>query len=175
MKRRIIWSLISIVTFGIGAAAVFLWFDCCKSHSTPPEEISRATQQMPVTITHEDNKSSRSSIPQTLEAVLPSQYQGCLNGMRGGRLKITSDRIIDRGSNEAARYKLRDPKNEPGKVKYILESEGDFPKSFLAHFIVLYPDEWGTIGIETFDTYDDIFNEKLVGMGLFEKVPCSKK
>lgn len=101
--------------------------------------------------------------------------------MRGGRLKITKDKIYDLGSKEQSLYKEGDiNKNdvdtgiESGE-KYLLVASNDFPKkSFLAKTIEFSFNADETVGIITYNSYENYLNDKFAGMGLFGKVPCEK-
>jgi len=104
-------------------------------------------------------------------------YIGCWNGMHGGRLRVTSTVIYDRGSKESSRYKeLSVVKKQPSGLQtgeaYLLETSNDFPKSFLARFISFSFNSDGTVGIGAYDSYDSYLNDDYVGAGLFEKTPC---
>lgn len=105
-------------------------------------------------------------------------YIGCWNGMRGGRLKITLEKIRDIGSGEESVYKEL-PMTSKATRKglqtgemYLLEAAEDFPKSFLARIIKFSFNSDGTVGIDTFESYDDYLEGKLEGMGLFGKTEC---
>ena len=105
------------------------------------------------------------------------KYVGCWNGMRGGRLKITTTVIYDLGSKESSSYKeIPAVKSElTGMMtgeEYLLETRADFPKSFLAKFVRLSYLSDGTVGVATYDSYADYTRDKLVGQGLFGKVLC---
>lgn len=98
--------------------------------------------------------------------------------MRGGRLKISDSVIKDLGSREQSSYKEL-PTNQKVKEEglqtgeeYLLETERDFPKSFLAKFIRLSFNSDNTVGIVSYRTYNDYLQDSLKGMGLFEKNPC---
>lgn len=107
-----------------------------------------------------------------------SDYIGCWNGMGGGRVKIVSSKIYDLGSKEESHYKERSTSKkivnkglQTGK-RYLLESDDDFPDSFLARLIELSYNSDGTVGISSYDSYDDYLKDNFMGQGLFEKVIC---
>jgi hypothetical protein len=105
-------------------------------------------------------------------------YIGCWIGMRAGKLKITSNKIYDVGSKENSLYeKQTTSENEIYKglqtgEKYLLKTENDFPKSFLAKWIKLSFNNDGTVGVTTYDSHNDYLYGNFVGQGLFEKIPC---
>ena len=105
-------------------------------------------------------------------------YVGCWNGMRGGRLRITSNTIVDLGSKEQSSYEEIPTVEkqieglETGE-RYLLHARADFPKSFLARYILLSYNSDETVGVATYDSYEDYLKDHFVGAGLFGKVPCS--
>lgn len=109
-----------------------------------------------------------------------SKYVGCWVGMRGGRLTITPEKIRDLGSGEEAHYKelaiteLQEKKGLQTGEEYLLEADEDFPKSFLAKIIRFSFNTDETVGIYTYDSYDDFLNNHFVGGGLFEKTECKR-
>lgn len=105
-------------------------------------------------------------------------YIGCWAGMGGGSLRITSKKIRDLGSGEESSYKELQTTSQQERTglqtgeEYLLEADKDFPKSFLAEFIRLSFNSDKTVGIVTYDSYEDYLQNKFVGNGLFGKSLC---
>lgn len=113
-------------------------------------------------------------------AEIEPSYIGCWRGMNGGQINITRQTISDLGSKELSGYAERHVLQTPVKgietgERYLLEVERDFPKGFLATFILVSFNKDGTAGFVTFDSYEDYSQNKRVGQGLFEKAECPEK
>lgn len=107
-------------------------------------------------------------------------YLGCWSGMHGGLLKITRDKVYDLGSKESASIKnVSMPRDsilqgmETGEI-YVLETSGEFRKSFLSSIIKLSSNSDGTVGIVSYDSPDHYSKDEFTGIGLFGKVNCAE-
>ena len=95
--------------------------------------------------------------------------------MRGGKLQITKTTVFDLGSGESSKILKELEISEPdGSKESAFELESGFEKSFLSKIIQLKNDNYGTVGITTYDSYNDYLANKISGQGLFEKVDCKK-
>jgi hypothetical protein len=106
-----------------------------------------------------------------------TSYIGCWSGMRGGKLKITANKVYDLGSKENSSYKekpitKRETEGLQTGEEYLLEIANDFPKSFPAKWVRFSFNSDGTVGITTYHSYKDYLKDNFIGMGLFQKTPC---
>lgn len=106
-----------------------------------------------------------------------NSYIGCWSGMRGGKLKITANKVYDLGSKENSLYREapianREIKGLQTGEEYLLEATNKFPKSFLSKWVRFAFNNDGTVGITTYDSQNDYLKDKFVGMGLFQKTSC---
>ena len=105
--------------------------------------------------------------------------------MRGGRIEITDGKIFDRNQNENAQFKVvtHRPSSDSsfaGLEEYLLETEKDFPKSFLAKFvrIKLRQDDSGKLDVafvSSYDSIEDYNSDHISGEGTFQRTECSNR
>lgn len=151
---------------------LFLIAGCHEgAHTSGSENYESLLNQTPM-------PRSESLVLSDISSVETRRYLGCWNGMGGGKLRITDDRIIDLGTKESSVYTERalgqiSIKGLQTNEQYLLELERDFPKSFLAKFVLMVFNVDGTVGIATFDSHDEYLKNKISGQGLFEKTECS--
>ena len=97
-----------------------------------------------------------------------NSYIGCWSGMNGGKLKITANKIYDLCSKENSPHKekvlaKRKVNGLQTGEEFLLELKNDYAKSFLAKWISFSFNSDGTVGITTYDSYNDYLNNNLVG------------
>jgi hypothetical protein len=101
-------------------------------------------------------------------------YIGCWSGMGGGKVKITKNKVYDLGSNENTQYKEIEIKPEKNGQAYLLETNGDFKKSFLSKYILIHFRNDGLIWFNSYRSYEKYKNDDIKGEGTFGPVECKE-
>jgi hypothetical protein len=135
-------------------------------------DISAVSNNVTESKTLGETEDSSRGIDRSKEVI--EWFQGCLTGMRGGKLRLSESMIFDDGSGEGRKIIKRLTASEINGLKeYTFEVEYSFKKSFLSKVTRLTEDKYGTIGITTYESYDSYVSDKYSGQGLFEKVDCN--
>lgn len=105
---------------------------------------------------------------------MPPRYVGCWSGMRGGKIKITNDKIFDLNAKQSSPYKEVLIKRGNDFEDYLLETNEEFSKSFLNKFVLIHYRNDGGRSILSYDSYEQYQKDKFTGFGFFEENDCKQ-
>ncbi len=104
---------------------------------------------------------------------------GCWVGMRGGKLVVTRNVVTDIISHQSSDYNFQKvaPKTKKGMQtgeQYVLELDGQFSKGFLSKVVEFSFNNDETVGVISYDSYQNYLDNVIVGQGLFQKIDCER-
>lgn len=171
MKKNIVIVFLILINMGCGHSVIYE--DVTNSESVVSNVTKSENKQIAKVNSNEINKDEL-----MIDDTEIKKYIGCWAGSKGGRLKITQDKIYDKSSKEQTFYH-ESPNKKANQFKekleeHLLETKDEFKRSFLSNYIRIKFELDDLIYVFAYDTYEDYINHKYSGAGTFEKVSCEK-
>jgi hypothetical protein len=171
MKKSTLKPAVALIAFLLGVFGTVFWSaDFFSYRDSKGEEMFQAP------LVEKENEEGKIIVPEanrTKPLGAFTAHQGCWAGSKGGRLKITADKIHDLGSKETALYHII--YDESDSKNFLLKTDGKvFKRSFLNTYVRITFKTDDLIFIYTYESYEDYVNDKFYGAGTFEKNDCRK-